>query len=393
MSARAVDLALASWRAGRRVVSRHLGGPRHREPIVLMHGFMGFARLGPIEYFVGVKEALELEGFAVHTPTVDPLNTFEYRAYEWFFGHHPGDASLEDVERVHRPPAGPRGRFHRTFRPHLAQLYLDHRAPLHLVAHSQAAIDARFLASPEGLGSWQPFDDPSYPDDLRATTVADCIASVTTVGGPHNGVLMADDTDLVNRFVEHVLIPGVDDFISLFSHDRSDLYRAAREFGRAYMLETFNPRYTDHPRIPYRTIAGVTNEFQVTLFLRPFYSITRYHDAFERDDNDGFVPVGSAKWPVLDASEIPSPTAPSVRDYVIEPAHRPRRHGRWEFLGLVYADHVNEIGFPFSYPRNHIFHHLRMYSGLARLLLGELDDDVRLMADGSWRPIDTAPDE
>ncbi len=382
-----VDLALLPVREGRRLAAQAAMRllDRRQHPIVLLHGFMGFARMGPLEYFVAVKETLELEGFQVHTPTVDPLNTFEYRAYEWFYGRPPESKDIADAERVFRPRSRRYRWLDHRFRPHLAQLYLDSRRPLHLVAHSQAAVDARYLVSPTGLGDWRPFDDPEHPDELRDLTIANCIASVTTVGGPHNGVLMADDTDLVNRFVETVLIPGVDRFISLFSHDRSDLYRAAREFGRAYMLEQFNPAHSDHEQVPYQSIAGVTNEFQVTFFLKPFYELTRYHERFEQEDNDGFVPVSSAKWPVRSTDELPAGEPPTVRDYALERPHQPESHGRWDFLGLVYADHVNQIGFPFSHPRNHLFHHRAMYAGLARYLAGELDEGVVLQPDGKWR--------
>ncbi|MEZ5169602.1 MAG: hypothetical protein R3A49_02510 [Acidimicrobiia bacterium] len=386
-----LDLALWPLRTARRLGARALMDvlDRRRHPIVLMHGFMGFARMGPLEYFVGVKEALELEGFRVHTPTVDPLNTFEYRAYEWVYGRPPGTDDVANAERVFRP----RGRGYRVldhrFRPHLADIYLHTRRPVHLVAHSQAAVDARYVASPDGLGSWRLFDDPTFDEELRDLTVADCIASVTTIGGPHNGVLVADDTELVTDFVQNVLLPDIDRVISLFSHDESALYRAAREFGRAYMLGEFNQRYADHDDVDYFSVAGITNEYQVTLFLKPFYELTRYNEKFEKDDNDGFVPVASAKWPVLSVDDITTGSEPSMHGFALDRPHQPERHGRWQFLGLVYADHVNQIGFPLSFPRNHIFHHLKFYAGLARHLTGEHPDGTRLRPDGAWGPSPT----
>ena len=392
---RVVELALKPAKYGLRVANQGLMRvlARRQEPIVLMHGFMGFARMGPLEYFVGVKEALELEGFRVHTPTVDPLNTSEYRAYEWFYGRPPDAEQAEDAERIFQGRSHTYRLLDHRFRPHLAQIYLETRQPVHLIAHSQAAVDVRYLASPLGMGSWLPFADPKYPDDLRSVTVADCIASVTTVGGPHNGVLMADDTELVNRFVETVLIPGVDKFISLFSHDRSDLYRSAREFGRDYMMHDFNQALPDHDDIPYHSIAGVTNEYQVTFFLRPFYNFTRYNPKFEQEDNDGFVPISSAKWPVRHVDDLPVGERPRFRDYVIERPHQHETHGQWTFLGLVYADHVNQIGLPFVYPRNHVFHHLRMYQGLAKFLAGELPSNELLQPNGTWGTSDSDPKE
>ncbi len=386
MTNRLLDLGLLPLRAARRLSAQTAMRvlQRRQHPLLLMHGFMGFSRVGPFEYFVGVKEALELDGFRVYTPTVDPLNTFEYRAYEWVYGRPPETDDIADAERTFSPRDTLYRFLDHRFHPHLAQIYLDTRRPIHLIAHSQAAIDARFIASPDGLGSWRLFDSPRFDDDLRDLTVADCIASVTTIGGPHNGVLIADDTDLVNHFVESVLLPGIDRFISLFSHDASALYRAAREFGRAYMLEEFNQSYADHDDVAYHSIAGVTNEYQVTMFLRPFYELTRYNERFEQDDNDGFVPVMSAKWPVQRVEDLPPTTTPTMHGFALDRPHPPATSGRWNFLGLVYADHVNQIGFPLSYPRNHIFHHVHCYTGLARFLNGEMADGVRLQPNGIW---------
>ncbi|MGH9025361.1 MAG: hypothetical protein ACRDWD_04490, partial [Acidimicrobiia bacterium] len=56
----------AAW-LGREVMTRRMRAEdRRQEPIVLMHGFMGFRELGPVEYFMGVQQALGLDGFSVY---------------------------------------------------------------------------------------------------------------------------------------------------------------------------------------------------------------------------------------------------------------------------------------------------------------------------------------
>lgn len=366
---------------------------RRSEPIVLMHGFLGFNRIGPLAYFHNVAEYLWLHGFPTYAPTADPLNTFGYRAYEWFYGHEPRDKDIHITE--HDRDYRPRSNWDR-YRPGpfmlrrlrvqgIGEIYLRHRRPVHLIAHSQAAIGARFLTSPDGMGNWLPFADGTSGDDVAHLTIADCIASVTTVAGPHNGVLIADDTEAVTQFMHDYVFPSVNWFISLLSHDESDLWSAAREFGVEYMMDSFNPKYSDHPDISYNSIAGVTNEYQVNLILRYFYHQTRHSPKYEQSDNDGFVPLGSAKWPIAGSEHrqqnVIAP--PLLRDHRAIPPMG--SHDSWNFLGIIYADHINQIGMPLSYPRNVIFKHLPFYLGIARRVTGDHADDVRLHPDGRWR--------
>ena len=358
---------------------------RRQEPIVLMHGFMGFRELGPVEYFMGVQQSLGLQGFSVYAPTVAPINRFEYRAFESFYGRHPCASEPSEEELLWKPrplhrrlPIGPHSA------PYLGEIYLRHRRKLHLIAHSQAATGSRYLVSPEGLGGVRPFASEDFPEEIRELTIADTIATVTTVGGPHNGVLIADDTHLVTRFVTDGVFPLFNAVARVFGGDRSDLWAAAREFGCEYMLTEFNPRHTEHPGIRYHTVQGLTDHRHVNLLLRKFYDITKRNPSYEHEDNDGFVPLGSSRWPITDGNleriDIPESEHLTPRD-------RRQRHGAWLSLGHVFADHLHQIGFPFSEPANPVFHHLEFYSGLAQYVSGELDDNVVLHPDGSWAPI------
>lgn len=386
------DLVLGPVRYGQQVAVRRYQrfAGRRRDPVVLMHGFLGFNHLGPLEYFGGVRETLALEGFHTYAPTVDPLNRLEYRAYEWLFGTAPLSDDIEACDRTYRPHGFAYRHLDPRWRPHLAEIYLRHRRPLHLITHSQGSLDARFLVSEKGLGTWRPFDDVRYDADLRTITVSDMVQSICTIAGPHNGMLYADDDEVSIWLLEEIMQPLFGRVVSALSHDRSDARQTVREFGRRYLLD-FNRTHPDPDDVDLYSIAGVTNPYQVTFFLKPFYEQIRYNPRFERDDNDGLVPVSSAKWPVTDEDDLPRELEPRLADTgtVLAYPHQAEQHGRWRFLGLVYADHVDQIGMPVAIPRNHLFHHRRFYSGIARFLHGEFDDPpdgdpVTLLANGAW---------
>lgn len=349
-----------------------------------MHGFLGFNHIGPLQYFTLVRESMELEGFHAYAPTVDPLGTYERRAYEWFYGSQPrGEGALEIAAAdpiLDRPSATYRLLSPR-YRPHLGSIYLAHRRPMHLVTHSQAALDARFLVSPDGMGHWRPFDDPTFPPELRGVRIVDTVASVTTIAGPHDGVFYADDEEVSIWLLREIMRPEFDRLVSSFSHDRSDIVAAIGEMGRRHMLGDFNPRYGDAP-IPYYSVAGVTNEYQVTFFLRAFYEQLRHNPSFEAEPNDGLVPISSAKWPHRSREDADAERR--APEEPLDERHPPEQRGRWRFLGLLYADHVHQIGLPFAIPRNHLFHPRRFYDGLGRFLLDELGEGAHPRPNGSW---------
>src|ERR1700686_3846131 len=58
-------------------------GPRMPLPTpvpVLVHGFLGFARVGPVEYFRGVERALRADGIVPLIPTLPPAASIAERA-------------------------------------------------------------------------------------------------------------------------------------------------------------------------------------------------------------------------------------------------------------------------------------------------------------------------
>jgi len=190
-------------------------------PIILMHGMGGFDELqAPIDltYFYGVVDDLNAHGEnLVFVTTAPPYDTSEDRAA----------ALAPQIQAI---------------------LKQTGKAKVNLVGHSQGGMDARVLASPNGLA------------------MGNVIASVTTVATPHQGSLVAD---LVLGLLQNVPPSTVDQvtsaFLSLLQKTAYDvqtdphLRAQLTELSQAYMTSTFNPKYIDAPGVPYSSYGGRTN--------------------------------------------------------------------------------------------------------------------------------------
>ena len=111
------------------------------KPIVLAHGYLGFANLGAVQYFNGVKQHLEDKwNTEVFASTVGPKDSVAARA-----------ADLEAEIRL---------RFG--------------GESVHIIAHSMGGLDARYLLFPKN----------GVPSDL--------VASLTTISTPHQGTFIAE---------------------------------------------------------------------------------------------------------------------------------------------------------------------------------------------------------
>ena len=190
-------------------------------PIILMHGMGGFDELqGPIDltYFYGVIDDLNAHGEnLVFVTTAPPFDTSEDRAA----------ALVPQIQAI---------------------LEQTHKDKVNLVGHSQGGMDARVLASPNGLA------------------MGDVIASVTTIATPHRGSLVAD---LVLGLLQDVPASTVDQvssaFLSLLQKTVYDVQNDPQlraqliELSQQYMTSTFNPKYVDAPGVPYSSYGGRTN--------------------------------------------------------------------------------------------------------------------------------------
>ncbi len=131
--------------------------PRLREPIVLVHGLMGFDEVRVAgyrvrSYFPGIEDALRAAGNRVVTARLSFTAGVAHRA-----------AELRDF--LHRELPG---------------------EPVHIFAHSMGGLDARYMISRLGA--------------------ADRIRTLTTIGTPHRGTPFADwGVRHLRRFVQPVL--------------------------------------------------------------------------------------------------------------------------------------------------------------------------------------------
>lgn len=112
---------------------------RTRHPIVLVHGLFGFDAIGPVDYFWGVASALRSGGATVYVPQQSAVNRNEVRGEQLL-------AQLRQLKAAHG------------------------HARFHLIGHSQGGLSARYVAA----------------------VAPELVASVTTVGTPHQGSRVAD---------------------------------------------------------------------------------------------------------------------------------------------------------------------------------------------------------
>lgn len=243
-------------------------------PIVLVHGMGGFGTLevGPMDvtYFNGVVEDLTKRGEAVYATLAPPYASTEVRAA----------AVAEQLDAI---------------------LERTGKAKVNLVAHSQGGLDARVIASPNGLG------------------YGDRVASVTTIATPHRGSRVADVAlgiagPLPSKLVDDVT-GALLSFLQRTAYElKTDPALRAQlvSLSERHMKEVFNPTYVDDPGVDYRSYAGRSNLRTGVLACKGsvYPNQPRKLDAVQVallptalflegttfEVNDGIVSVASAKW-------------------------------------------------------------------------------------------------
>jgi triacylglycerol lipase len=110
-----------------------------RYPVVLVHGLLGFDKLGPVDYFYGVPASLRASGATVYTPSVSAAQSNEVRGEQLL-------AQLRQLKAAYG------------------------YSKFNLIGHSQGGPTARYVAA----------------------VAPELVASVTTVGSPHTGSDAAD---------------------------------------------------------------------------------------------------------------------------------------------------------------------------------------------------------
>jgi len=140
------------------------GYTQTRYPIVLVHGLLGFDKLGPVEYFYGIPSALRSGGATVYITNVSASNSTEVR----------GEQLLLQVKQI---------------------VAATGRAKVNLIGHSHGAPTSRYVAS------------------VRP----DLVASVTSVGGVNKGSKVADIALGLVPNVSGTLVNAIGSLISWLS--------------------------------------------------------------------------------------------------------------------------------------------------------------------------------
>ncbi|MDB4973141.1 MAG: Protein of unknown function hydrolase domain protein [Myxococcaceae bacterium] len=202
-----------------------------RHPILLAHGWFGFERIGMPQlghdYFRGVRGRLEALGHRVHVARVSPIGSIGLRATQL----------ARQVELL-----GPR---------------------VNIIAHSMGGLDARLAIARHGLGPR--------------------VASLTTIGTPHQGTPLADmalalgDFRRLRRLLDTVGL-NVDGL-----YDVSTL--RMREFNRLVL---------DSPEVAYGSVVCAVN--LSTLGVHAMLSPSHSYLLRKAGPNDGVVPALSQLW-------------------------------------------------------------------------------------------------
>jgi triacylglycerol lipase len=248
-----------------------LGAPY---PIVLLHGMSGFGTLevGPVAvtYFNGVVEDLTKNGESVFVTLAPPYDTSEVRAA----------AIAQQIDLV---------------------LLHTGKAKVNVIGHSQGGLDARVLASPNGLG------------------YGDRIASVTTIATPHRGSKVADvSLGLMKVLPSSVVDDVTGSFLELVQKTAFELQTDANlraqvtEISEQYMTTVFNPKYVDDSRVVYQSYGGRTNlrtglvacddgvypndPTDLDVAQGPLAVLAAFLEDGKLKVNDGLVTVESSKW-------------------------------------------------------------------------------------------------
>ncbi|WDF70203.1 hypothetical protein PQ465_07445 [Sphingobacterium oryzagri] len=141
----------------------------------------------------------------------------------------------------------------------------------HLIGHSKGAIDARYMIS--------------------SLATSDIVASLTSVSTPHQGTPLADYI-MENRFLNHpiarILLQGYAQCFGDSQPVPMDLIRSLS----TQEMTAFNTQNPDHPRIFYQSYSSTMWRPQDDLFYLPTYTFLKN----KVGDNDGIVPLASARW-------------------------------------------------------------------------------------------------
>ncbi|MGM0452065.1 MAG: esterase/lipase family protein [Thermodesulfobacteriota bacterium] len=215
-----------------------------RYPVVLAHGMGASAEiLGIVDYWWGIKDALEEEGCDVYVTSVNGMDSTESKAQD----------------------------FKNQF---LHILTVSGASKANIIGHSHGTLYTRYAISNLGIG--------------------DRVASHTSLAGPHRGSAVADlimyglDENLKNTLGDSL------DFIYafVFGDDDPNSIENGYNLCTDYMADTFNPNTPNVSGVYYQSWAAKAKTSCPSLVLQPTWLIMLTQEG----SNDGLVGVDSAKW-------------------------------------------------------------------------------------------------
>ena len=224
--------------------------------LVLAHGILGFRSISPfgdaINYFNGVKDFLQTAfsdpPLRILVTQVDPVRGINVR----------GTSLAEQIIRA------------------LGDGTLNPDDQTHIIAHSMGGLDARFILSPA---------NPNH--------IASRIASLTTIGTPHQGSPIAD------LLFSVVKIAAPELFIKTMQRRIRQAIEALRipfeglEDLTTETTSAFNNDFPDHGAIRYFSIAGKGRD--AALKTCSFFLLSHlYIETVTGEKNDGLVALSSA---------------------------------------------------------------------------------------------------
>ena len=249
-------------------------------PIILHHGFAGFDHILNYGYYYNIKPFLEKNGFEVWRTSVTPLGNIQSRTNQL----------KEQIDKI---------------------LYCSSQInnrkieKAHLIAHSTGGIDSRLLISENTNGNSTSLDPK---DVLKGLDYGDRIASLTTIACPHLGTKFADWIlslpKCLKKFLNFIFTTISKTYSKKYpskNHYLKSLYYASETFCKTFNKDHLEPL---NKSIFYRAYAGIThnpipflrNKDEVDFILwLPYFILKKDPDPIKRD-NDGLVPVHSARW-------------------------------------------------------------------------------------------------
>lgn len=256
-------------------------------PLVFLHGFMGGNRLGN---FAGVSKHFEGKGCKVLVAEVSPVNGIEFRARQ-----------LADQVNKFLSSSG--------------------SSKVNIVGHSQGGLDARYAISNLGLG---------------ANVASLSMLSTPNFGTPVADFALSNASDPVSQTIVSALLNLMSSVSNSQNSSSNNSQAALGSLSTTYLKEKFNPSTQDVPGVYYqswgaRSGTGTNDRLKLSLALT--HPIIKN----KAGENDGVVPVSSAKW--------------------------------GDFRGVLEADHLDLVGLKLEDAAASKFNHLNFLDDLAKGLV------------------------